>query len=728
MERVSKVWEFIRDMFGFRRNSKYVRTYLNEANIKSSIYMSFIVIILEIWMIIRNINKYVSPLWNNYGTSFTSNFDVLYTYIGLYLLFIMSSIAVLFFAITYYKKINSKGARITNLTLAGICILWPFLLFCEHLGFNGSKAVVNSVTTLVVYLAMPLLGGGIIAHTLFLKKADDYNSNIAMIAVVIYALICLAFGFKVGYSDFANPYYKGGVPNFDRIKMITCYLTMVIFVACLLIWKPYFSIVMLTGIFIAFMALLKGYGERTFLEADEINYITFLISLTMITISIYQQRITEAKKDEKLIHDAVYDHMADIHNLKYLVDKVTTESMFIPNYLDDKIVLFINIANFRIYNDQKGFEAGDLFLIKMARFVKDTFGGEYSARQSDDHFVVFTSMNGLESRIERLKNLVDNASAGLFIRLKVGGCKPTADEHPSRIIDKARYACGMIKRKQEVYYSEYTDEMDDRFKKRQYIVNHIDEAIEKGWIRAYYQPVVWSKNKELCGAEALARWIDPVYGFLSPADFIPVLEEARLIHKLDEGIVKYVCSNMRRAIDENRPVVPVSINFSRLDFELMDVIKVIEENVEKYNIDKNYIHVEVTESALADNVDELHRIIGEIKNLGYAVWLDDFGSGYSSLNVLKDFTFDVVKIDMTFLSNFDTNEKTKDILDCIIQLANRLGMKTLTEGVETEAESTFLENIGCGRLQGYLFGKPFVLRDFEDKIEVKEFTISKDII
>ena len=728
MDNVSKVWEFIRDMFGFRRNSKYVRTYLNEANIKSSIYMSFIVIILEVWMIIRNINKYVSPLWNNYGTSFTSNFDVLYTYIGLYLLFIISSIAILFFAITYYKKININGVRITNLVLAGICIIWPFLLFCEHLSFDGSKAIVNSITTLVVYLAMPLLGGGIIAHTIFLKKADDYNSNIAMIAIVIYALICLAFGFKVGYSDFANPYYKGEVPNFDRIKMITCYLTMVIFVACLLIWKPYFSIVMLAGIFIGFMALLKGYGDRTFLEADEINYITFLISLTMITISIYQQRVTEAKKDEKLIHDAVYDHMADIHNLKYLIDKVTTESMFIPNYFDDKIVLFINVANFRIYNDQRGFEAGDLFLIKMARFVKDIFGGEYSARQSDDHFVAFTSLNGLEDRVAKLKNMIDIASEGLFLRLKVGGCRPDASEHPSKIIDKARYACGMIKRKQEIYYSEYTDEMDEKFKKRQYIVNHIDEAIEKGWIRAYYQPVVWSKNKELCGAEALARWIDPVYGFLSPADFIPVLEDARLIHKLDEGIVKYVCSNMRRAIDEGRPIVPVSINFSRLDFELMDVIKVIEDNVMEYNIDKNYIHVEVTESALADNVDKLHSITGQLQQLGYAVWLDDFGSGYSSLNVLKDFKFDVVKIDMTFLSNFDTNERTKDILDCIIQLADRLGMKTLTEGVETKNEADFLKSIGCGRLQGYLFGKPFVLKDFEDKIEAKEFKISKDII
>ncbi len=275
---------------------------------------------------------------------------------------------------------------------------------------------------------------------------------------------------------------------------------------------------------------------------------------------------------------------------------------------------------------------------------------------------------------------------------------------------------------------QYDDNLDNAFNKRQYIVNHIDEAVDKGWIRAFYQPVVWSGDHKLCGVEALARWIDPKYGFLSPADFIPVLEETRLIHKLDKCIINCVCKNMRDAINKGRQIVPVSLNVSRLDFELMDVISILNETTNKYNIDKKFIHVEITESALADNVNFLNTKIKELQSLGYPIWLDDFGSGYSSLNVLKDFTFDVIKIDMRFLTNFDTNEKSKDILDCIINLANRLGMKTLTEGVETKAESDFLAKIGCGRLQGYLFGKPYSLEDLDKKIDDKELIISENLL
>ncbi len=720
-----KILDFIRDLFGFRRNSRYVKNYLIDANVKSSIYMSFIIIVLEIWMIVRNIRKYVSPLWNNYTTN---NFDLLFTYTGLYILFIVCSLAILIFAITYMRKKESKAAFVTNTVFAGICIAWPFLLFLEHLSFDGSKAIVSSITTIIVYVSMTILGGFILLHDFYKKKHETNSAKLAMAVVACFALVCLAFGIKVGYSDFANPIMKNGEPNFDRLKMITCFLTMIIFVACLLIWKPYFSIIMLTCIFVGFMHMLRSYGDRPFLDADEINYITFLISLTMITISIYQQRVTEAEKDEKLIHDAVFDQLVDIHNVRYLTDMVKLNNEINPAVNSKKMFLFINLANFRTINDQKGFDYGDLFLNKFGKKIKETFGSELTARQADDHFVAVTSIDGVNDKIEILKKVVHDISDGLFVRLKVGGYIPKENENPSKAIDKARYACEMIKRNPEITYKEYDDEMDERLRKRQYIVNHLEEAIEKGWIRAYYQPVVWSKTKELCGAEALARWIDPVYGFLSPADFIPVLEETRLIHKLDACIIKYVCSNMRRAIDEGRPFVPVSINFSRLDFELMDVVKELETNVKEYNIDKKYIHVEVTESSLSNNEKVLNHTIHEVRRLGYAIWLDDFGSGYSSLNVLKDFKFDVIKIDMTFLSNFDTNEKAKDVLDCIVQLANRLGMKTLTEGVETEEESKFLERIGCGRLQGYLFGKPYKLSDFEDKIYKKEYIISKEII
>ena len=185
---------------------------------------------------------------------------------------------------------------------------------------------------------------------------------------------------------------------------------------------------------------------------------------------------------------------------------------------------------------------------------------------------------------------------------------------------------------------------------------------------------------------------------------------------------------MREAIDNNRVIVPVSLNFSRLDFELMDVCDVLEEYVNKYNINKDYLHIEITESALSENFELLSKSIDRIKKSGYTVWLDDFGSGYSSLNVLKDYEFNVIKIDMKFLSNFEENSKSKDIIETIIELSNKLGMKTLTEGVETLKQAEYLKQIGCGRLQGYLFGKPFKLDEFEKKIENKEFIVSKEIL
>ena len=722
-----KIWDFIRDMFGFRRNTKYIRTYLNDANIKSSIYMSFIIIILEIWMIIRQLNEYIIPNWSTpekYG--YSSGVALLFGMTSLYYLFIMCSIAMMVFAIFHYRKIETKGAFITNIVLGSLCIIWPLLLIFENMVGNVKGTNVNIVTLFLLYFSLPLLGMSIIGNTIYRRIRGRNNTVLSIIVITCFAAVCLLFGLKVGYSDYISS---------SKPKMITSFLTMVVFVACLLIWKPYISIVMITSIFIVFLMMLKGFNpgnviedRRKWLEGDEINYITFLVSLTMITISIYQQRVTEAKKDEKLIHDAIYDHLIEIHNVKYLADLINLNNEINPSENENKLYLFINISNFRIINDQRGFDAGDAFLIKLSRNIINVFHNDLVARQSDDHFVVFVGIDTFKEKIERLNKLVEEQADGLFVRLKVGGYKPLPGENPAKAIDKARYACGIIKRKPEVTFLEYDDAIDEKLSKRQYIVNHLDEAIEKGWIRAYYQPVVWSNNKYLCGAEALARWIDPTYGFLSPGDFIPVLEDTRLIHKLDTCIIEYVCREMRRAIEEKRPVVPVSINFSRLDFELMDVVTTLETIVEKYNIDKNYIHVEVTESALSENTKLINETIKELKKRGYSIWLDDFGSGYSSLNVLKDFEFDVIKIDMTFLSSFDTNEKTKDIIDCIIQLANRLKMKTLTEGVETEEEAEFLERIGCGRLQGYLFGKPNKLNEFEDRIYNGDFIISDQIL
>jgi EAL domain-containing protein (putative c-di-GMP-specific phosphodiesterase class I) len=152
--------------------------------------------------------------------------------------------------------------------------------------------------------------------------------------------------------------------------------------------------------------------------------------------------------------------------------------------------------------------------------------------------------------------------------------------------------------------------------------------------------------------------------------------------------------------------IPVSINFSRLDFELMDVEKLLEENLEKQGLDKKLVHIEVTESALNGNDETLRNTLRNLKNKNYSLWLDDIGSGYSGLNILKEYEFDMMKIDMAFLKNFSQMPKSRPILKNIINLAKDIGMQTLSEGVETEEAFEFLRSIGCDRIQGYLFGKP----------------------
>ena len=193
---------------------------------------------------------------------------------------------------------------------------------------------------------------------------------------------------------------------------------------------------------------------------------------------------------------------------------------------------------------------------------------------------------------------------------------------------------------------------------------------------------------------------------MPPFAFIETLEEFREIDKLDRCIIEQVCRDLREELDAGKDVVPVSLNFSRLDFELYDVPAFLQEMSHKYNVPPNLLDVEITESALTSQLSELQKNMSTLRDDEYSLWLDDFGSGYSSLNVLKDFQFNVLKIDMVFLRGFEDNNKSRPILQHIVSLAKDLGMITLCEGVETREQFEFLASIGCDRAQGYHFGKP----------------------
>lgn len=237
-----------------------------------------------------------------------------------------------------------------------------------------------------------------------------------------------------------------------------------------------------------------------------------------------------------------------------------------------------------------------------------------------------------------------------------------------------------------------------------YILEHFDEALKNKWIEVYYQPVVRTITGAFCGAEALARWNDPEKGLLSPAEFIPVLEDTGRITELDLYVLEQICQDYQMVFQRGNRVVPVSFNLSRKDLLHNDIIERIEAIMARYNVPRELVNVEITESAFVEDVERIGPVLKKLHELGYQVWMDDFGSGYSSLGILKDYSFDEIKIDMSFLSKFD--KKARNIIRSVVTMAKRIGVQTLAEGVETKEQYVFLYTIGCEKIQGYYFGRP----------------------
>ena len=237
-----------------------------------------------------------------------------------------------------------------------------------------------------------------------------------------------------------------------------------------------------------------------------------------------------------------------------------------------------------------------------------------------------------------------------------------------------------------------------------YVIEHLDEAIAKHWVRVHYQPIVRTISGQLCAMEGLARWDDPNWGFLTPPFFISILEQHNLIHKLDAFLIEEVCRNQARVRKAGMPSVPVSLNLSRLDFINCDIFAIVERAVRKYNVPRDLLHLEIVENILTDRNKKIGEVLDRFRAAGYEIWMDDFGSGYSSLKFLKDQRFDLLKMDMAFLKS-DT-QRARDIIISIISMDKRIGNRTLAEGVETQEQFEFLREIGCEKIQGYYLGRP----------------------
>ena len=373
----------------------------------------------------------------------------------------------------------------------------------------------------------------------------------------------------------------------------------------------------------------------------------------------------------------------------------------------DSAILFFDLTDLKTFNRWHGFAEGNRLICAVAELLAEQFGAENCSRFAQDHFAVIAPEAGLHRRLAEVIARNDALNDGKNLPLRIGVYPDSIEEvQVDTACDRARLAANVWKKRKESYYAFFDMQMLEEEKSRQAIVNNLDRAIEEGWIQVYYQPIVRSVNGKVCDVEALARWIDPEHGMLMPSTFIPVLEEAMLIHKLDLYVVQQVLSHMKNSERTGRRIVPASINFSRADFEACDLVSEICTIVDAAQIDRALINIEITESVIGSSFAFMSRQVERFHQQGFHVWMDDFGSGYSSLDVLQSIPFDLIKLDMGFLRRLDEGEAGKIILTEMVKMATSLGLDTVCEGVETAEQLRFLQEIGCSKLQGYYFMRP----------------------
>ncbi len=449
----------------------------------------------------------------------------------------------------------------------------------------------------------------------------------------------------------------------------------------------------------------------------------YVISGTVTTWMGRKVVVIKATEDNTRFYDA----LTGLPNLSYYRVRLPKAYQIIKERGERPSIIYTDVIGMRRYNDMFGFEAGDNLLKTVAASFKKNFPDSWVFRAAADHFIVVTGKKDLFKRLSDVNEDARAISNEMTIEICAGVLTPYDDEKeviPMVLQDRAKSACEVAEKAGHFKVLLYDHELERDVRLREYVIANIDKAISEGWIKPYYQPVVRTISETFCGMEALARWVDPVYGMLNPGAFIDALESSRQIHKLDMAIIEQVCRDMRHRLDDHLEVAPVSFNLSRLDFISCDILAYIERTVKKYRIPRELLHIEITESIMtADSYirDQVKRF----RKTGYEVWMDDFGSGYSSLNVLKDYEFDELKIDMKFISSM--SETSRTIVRSVVRMAKELGVVTLAEGVETKEQFSFLRDIGCQKVQGYYFGKPAPLEETMAKMEEIKLELENDV-
>ena len=413
---------------------------------------------------------------------------------------------------------------------------------------------------------------------------------------------------------------------------------------------------------------------------------------------------------------ATHDPLTGLYNKEFFYEKVRQR---LDEQPEEKFILICSdIGNFKMVNDVFGTECGDRVLIRIAgSLYKLCRQDQIYGRIDNDGFALLMKKSDYDEEyfqtVPQSKVYIEK-DIEYPIRLYLGVYEIVQKNLPVSVMcDRAKMAIETIKGNYQKRLAYYDEKLRQSVLNEQEIMGELDEAIASGQFQIYLQAQVNGQG-ESHGAEALVRWIHPTKGYLPPSEFIDILEKNGAIVRLDRYVWELACKKLRAWTAEGREDMYLSVNISPKDFYFIDIYETFTSLVEQYEIDPKRLHLEITETSVMTDVEQRIKIIEQLQAYGFIVEMDDFGSGYSSLNMLKEIHVNVLKVDMVFLRKTTEMERSRKILRTIVVLAQELGMKTIVEGVETSEQLEFLKSISCDIFQGYYFAKPMEVSRFEE--------------
>lgn len=466
-----------------------------------------------------------------------------------------------------------------------------------------------------------------------------------------------------------------------------------------------------------------------FLYAYRKQLIFYCLVFGLIVFIIYfiygekKKAIQEKKQAELLKNQLEISRLTGLYNKHAFYQNA--ENLMHSNPEKKYLIIVFDIEKFKIINDLFGMAEGDRLLQYFARKLEQIVDGKgIAGYRGADNFVVCmenTEDCDIEAMEQELHDYINEFPIDIKVQLCMGVYEVIRTDVPvSLMCDRANMAAASVKGNELKHVAFYDDSMRQKLLNDQVILNEMQDALEQKQFQVYIQPKCRVDSEELIGGEALVRWIHPQKGVIAPGEFIPLFEKNGFITKLDFYVWEETCRIIRKWKDEGIKTVPLSVNISRLNFYLPDFENVFEKLLEKYHLTPDDLYLEVTESAYTNESDVIFNQLSQLQEKRFTILMDDFGSGYSSLNMLQEAPVDVLKLDMKFLLGNDEKKRSEIILESVIKMAKQLGFKIIAEGVESREQCEMLLRLGCHFGQGYYFSRPISADEFEDKYLKKQ--------